>query len=372
MIYMGYLLFMPVLITFAAMVLDFVFGDPRLICHPVILIGKLISILESKLLPSFEKERNAGTGNTNKVKKTTAKEAKTGERWRVRERIAGTVFGILVCAVSTIIPFAVLYILYYRNIAGVSLRADDTKITVSAAAVALEIFFCFRLLAARSLETESMRVYEALRNGTIEDARRQLSMIVGRDTRQLDEDGIIRAAVETIAENTSDGVTAPLFYMMIAGAAGGFFYKSVNTMDSMVGYKNEKYLYFGSFAARLDDILNYLPSRISALCMILSAGICGYSVKNAWRIFRRDRYRHASPNSAQTESVMAGALQVRLAGPASYFGKVYEKPFIGDPVRKIEAKDIIAANRIMKVTAVISWIVLAAVRVIVITVIFGT
>jgi adenosylcobinamide-phosphate synthase len=192
-----------------------------------------------------------------------------------------------------------------------------------------------------------MKVCKALRKGETEEAREAVSMIVGRDTKELDEAGITRAAVETVAENTSDGMIAPLLYMAIGGAPLGFLYKAVNTMDSMIGYRNDKYQYFGRAAARLDDLLNFLPSRISGILMILVSRPLGLDGKNALRIFLRDRKKHASPNSAQTEAACAGALHLRLAGDASYGGKVHHKPYIGDDDRPIEAEDIARAGRLM-------------------------
>ncbi|EJW98856.1 cobalamin biosynthesis protein CobD [gut metagenome] len=228
-----------------------------------------------------------------------------------------------------------------------------------AAGFLLEVCMCWQMLAAKSLKTESMKVYERLQEKDVEGARYAVSMIVGRDTAVLDEEGITKAAVETVAENTSDGVIAPLFYMMLAGGVGAYFYKAVNTLDSMVGYKNETYQYFGTCAAKLDDVVNYLPARLSAFFMILAAAVEGFAWKEAVRIYRRDRRNHASPNSAQTEAVMAGALEVQLAGNAWYFGKQYEKPTIGDAKRKIEAKDIQRANQLLYGTAVIAVMVFA-------------
>ena len=179
------------------------------------------------------------------------------------------------------------------------------------------------------------------------------AMIVGRDTQNLSEAGVAKAAIETVAENTSDGVIAPMIYTAIFGPILGFFYKAVNTMDSMIGYKNEKYLYFGRTAAKLDDAVNYIPARISAWLMILAALLGGkeFDAKRAYRIYKRDRYNHASPNSAQTESVCAGALGIRLAGDASYFGKLVKKPYIGDACREVSPEDIRRVNRLMYLTA---------------------
>ena len=176
-------------------------------------------------------------------------------------------------------------------------------------------------------------------------------MIVGRDTDALDAAGVTRAAVETVAENASDGVAAPLFYMLLGGAVLGCLYKAANTMDSMVGYKNERYLDFGRTAARLDDALNFIPARLCAWVMIFAARLCGMDAGNALRIYRRDKRNHASPNSAHTEAAMAGALRVRLAGDAYYFGKLCKKPYIGDAQRPIEAADILRAHKLLYVTA---------------------
>ena len=187
-------------------------------------------------------------------------------------------------------------------------------------------------------------------------------MIVGRDTENLTEEGVTKAAVETVAENTSDGVTAPLLFLLLGGASFGFLYKAVNTMDSMLGYKNEKYLYFGRFPAKMDDVFNYIPSRVTALFMIAAAFLTEMDAKNAWMIWRRDRRKHASPNSAQTESVCAGALRVRLAGDAVYFGKLHKKEYLGDPLRPIEPEDIRRAGRLMYVTAFLVLLVFGAIK----------
>ena len=224
---------------------------------------------------------------------------------------------------------------------------------------------CYQLLAARSLRDESKKVYDALQTGDIEKSRYAVSMIVGRDTQNLTEEGVTKAAVETVAENTSDGIIAPLFYMMIGGAVLGFAYKSVNTMDSMVGYVNDRYRYFGTAAAKLDDVLNYIPARLSAWLMIAGAWLTGMDGKNAKKIYLRDRRNHASPNSAQTEAVMAGALDIRLAGDAWYFGELHKKPFIGDPIRKVEVEDIIRSHKLMYAGTVLSLVVFGLVRVLV-------
>lgn len=246
---------------------------------------------------------------------------------------------VIVASISSLIPFVLLRM------------ADSFHRLLG---LILESFMCYQLLAARSLQKESDAVYLELQKGDLDGARNAVSRIVGRDTDSLDEDGIIKAAVETVAENTSDGVIAPLIYLFFGGAVLGFAYKAINTMDSMVGYQNEKYRYFGTAAAKLDDIVNYIPARLSAFWMILAAYVTGMNGTNAHRVFVRDRYNHKSPNSAQTESVMAGALQVQLAGDAWYFGKLCKKPTIGDAIRDIKAEDIRQAHRLMYGTEILA------------------
>ena len=229
-------------------------------------------------------------------------------------------------------------------------------------ALVLEMIMCYQLLAARSLRDESMKVYHELEHGSIESARRAVSMIVGRDTAALDDAGVTRAAVETVAENTSDGVVAPLLYLAIGGAPLGFFYKAVNTMDSMLGYVEPPYKDIGLVPAKADDIANYLPARISALLMLAAGGLLRMDVKNGWKMFRRDRYKHASPNSAQTESVCAGLLDVRLAGDAWYHGVLHKKEYIGDALRQIGHEDIPRACRLMYGTTLLALLLGCAVR----------
>ena len=298
-------------------VLDLIFGDPSWIRHPVCWIGDLISALEKRLRKFFP-DTPGGL------------------------LTAGIVMVFMVCAVCYFLPFAILYILYKF---------------VPVAAFLLETFWCYQLLAARSLKQESMKVYDRLVNGTLDEARYAVSMIVGRDTESLSDTGVTKAAVETVAENASDGVIAPMLFMAIGGAPLMFLYKGINTMDSMVGYKNDKYLYFGKCAAKLDDVANFIPARLSGWLMVAASGLTGFSWKNAARIYRMDRRNHASPNSAQTEAAMAGALGVQLAGNAFYFGKLYEKPTIGDPDRTVEYEDIPRANRILYGTAVLGMAV---------------
>lgn len=216
---------------------------------------------------------------------------------------------------------------------------------------------CYQIFAARCLVGESRKVYQKLKEDDLPGARRAVSMIVGRDTENLTAEGVTKAAVETVAENTSDGVTAPLLFLLIGGAPLGFLYKAVNTMDSMLGYKNEKYLYFGRIPAKMDDVFNYIPARLTAWFMIVAAFLTGMDGENAWKIYLRDKRKHASPNSAQSEAVCAGALDVQLAGDAVYFGKVYKKDYIGDAIRKIEPEDILRAGKLMYMTTILMMVV---------------
>lgn len=303
----------------AGFVLDLLIGDPHFIPHPVRLIGSLISFCDKRL--------NCDAGYNISEKKLNLIKYKRGML------LAFTVI-FATFAMSVIIIVAAYSINLY-------------------AGVIAEAVMTWQILATKCLRVESMRVYDALRTDGVDAGRRAVSMIVGRDTSVLDAAGVTRAAVETIAENTSDGVIAPMLYTAIGGPVLGFVYKAVNTMDSMLGYKNDKYMYFGRFAARLDDVVNFIPARISAYLMIAAAFIGGrqFDGKNAYRIFKRDRFNHASPNSAQTESVCAGALRVQLAGDAVYFGKLVKKKYIGDGPREIEYEDIKRANRLMYITA---------------------
>lgn len=303
----------------AGFVLDLLIGDPHFIPHPVRLIGSLISFCDKRL--------NCDAGYNISEKKLNLIKYKRGML------LAFTVI-FATFAISVIIILAAYSINLY-------------------AGVIAEAVMTWQILATKCLRVESMRVYDALRTDGVDAGRRAVSMIVGRDTSVLDAAGVTRAAVETIAENTSDGVIAPMLYTAIGGPVIGFVYKAVNTMDSMLGYKNDKYMYFGRFAARLDDVVNFIPARISAYLMIAAAFIGGrqFDWRNAYRIFKRDRFNHASPNSAQTESVCAGALRVQLAGDAVYFGKLVKKKYIGDGLREIEYEDIKRANRLMYITA---------------------
>lgn len=304
----------------AGFLLDLIFGDPRWLYHPICVVGNGIAFLEKrirKLLPKTQKGELAG----------------------------GVLEVILVCLFCLGIPGVILYGAYRLS---------------PFLGVALETFWCYQLLATKCLKTESMKVYDKLKNGTLDEARYAVSMIVGRDTSELTDIGVTKAAVETVAENASDGVIAPMFFMAIGGVPFMFLYKGINTMDSMLGYKNDKYLYYGRCAAKLDDVANYIPARISGVLMALAAFFVKLDGKNAFKIYFRDKRNHASPNSAQTESAMAGALRVQLAGDACYFGKLYKKPTIGDALRAVEAEDIPRSNRLLYGTAVLGVLVFSA------------
>ena len=287
--------------------LDLLLADPERMPHPVVYMGKAISALEGFLRPRLPKTPKG-------------------------ELLGGAVLA------------AALPVGTYAVTAGACRAANKLH---PAAGFALETLWCWQALALKGLAVESGRVQAELERGDLPAAQKAVSRIVGRDTQVLTAEGVAKAAVETVAENFSDGVAAPLFYMLIGGAPLALTYKAVNTMDSMVGYKSDRYLYFGRAAAKLDDVANLIPSRLAALCWIGGAFLTGQDGRGAWRIWRRDRRNHASPNSAQTESACAGALGVQLAGPASYFGKTVDKPTIGDPGRPVEPKDITRANRIL-------------------------
>lgn len=308
--------------VFLGFLLDLCFGDPRWLPHPVVWMGKGISRMEKFLRLHFPKTPKG-------------------------ERTAGILLAICIPLASFLISLGVLLLAY---------RISFWLWFV------LHTFWAYQIPASRCLATESRKVYRKLAASDLSGARTQLSWLVGRDTQSLSEEEVTKACVETVAENTSDGVTAPLFYLLIGGVPLGFLYKAVNTLDSMVGYRNETYRYFGTASAKLDDALNWLPSRICAVLMICAAWLLRLDTRNAWRIFRRDRSKHLSPNSAQTESVAAGALGIRLGGTHLYFGKPVEKPTIGDARRPARPEDILTANRLMIGTSILSALGFGAVR----------
>ena len=302
---------MTVWAVLGGFVLDALFGDPAWLPHPVVYMGKAISKLEKFLRPRLPKTPQG-------------------------ELLGGAI-------VAFCLPVGTFLL--------TGLVCWGAARLHPLLGLAVQMFWCGQALAARGLVQESTNVYKELKKPDLPGARKAVSRIVGRDTAELTAEGVTKAAVETVAENASDGVIAPLLYMLIGGAPLALTYKAINTMDSMLGYKNEKYLYFGRVPAKLDDVANYLPSRLAALLWVAAAAFTHNDAKGAWKIWRRDRLRHASPNSAQTESACAGALGVQLAGPAYYFGQYYPKLTIGDALRPIEPEDILRANRMMYVAS---------------------
>ena len=296
-------------------ILDLIFGDPHFMPHPVKVMGRLIGFLTKKL--------NNGSGRKAK----------------------GFLMMLFLIVFSGGMSFLILFFAYDLN---------------QYFGIVIEAIMTYQCLAIKQLRRESMLVYRELKKNDLTNGRKAVSMIVGRDTESLSAEGVTKAAVETVAENTSDGIIAPMLFLAIGGPVLGMIYKAVNTMDSMVGYRNEEFGEFGFFPAKTDDVLNYLPARISAVFMI-SACSTGrdFDAKNAYRIWKRDRRKHASPNSAQTEAVAAGALHVQLAGDASYFGEIHHKEFIGDPDRTPETEDIKRMNDLMYATAFLGEIISA-------------
>ncbi|RKM58329.1 cobalamin biosynthesis protein CobD [Butyrivibrio sp. X503] len=331
----AYYKYVPVAI-FAGVIIDLILGDPMWLIHPVQIIGKLISVLEKRLLgESVTKSKTEHVGDADSDRKEDMNDVSIF--WR------GMFLWIVVASVAGVVTFAIIFLCYKLN---------------CYLMLAFMAIMSWQCIAARSLSKAAMKVCRALKKNDIELARKEVSMIVGRDTENLDEKGIARAAVETVAENTNDGVICPLFYLMLGGPILAFIYKAVSTMDSMIGYKNDKYMFFGRFAAKADDVFAFVPARLSAVFMIIAAALLGdysknYDAGGAVKIFIRDRYNHASPNSAQCESVCAGALGIRLAGPTSYFGKLHDKPYIGDAKREIENADIRRSVILMYATAAV-------------------
>ena len=303
-------------------VIDLIVGDPHSIPHPIVLLGKLISGTEKLVRKMFPKTVRG-------------------------ENIAGLVLWIIVVTVSTAVPVGILWACH---LVSPLLR------------LAVESIMCWQVLATKCLKDESMQVYDALGTGDIEKSRYAVSMIVGRDTAELDEAAVTRATVETVAENTADGIVAPLLCLAIGGAPLGFFYKAVNTMDSMLGYVEMPYKNIGLVPAKMDDVMNFLPARISAMLMLAGGAVLGMDVKNGWKIFKRDRFNHASPNSAQTESVCAGLMGLQLAGDAWYHGVLHKKKYIGDPVREIVREDIPLSCRLLYATAVLTLVISAGLK----------
>ena len=301
--------------------LDALLGDPKWFPHPVCAVGKLISCMEKLLRRLFPPRKGAMV-------------------------FAGVVLWIVVCGVSFALPFLVLRFLSRINF-WLGFAANS--------------ILCWLIFARKSLSEAGQHVYRAVKE-SVEEGRKAVAWYVGRDTAELTEEGVIKAAVETIAENLTDGVVSPLIYMLIGGAPLGMLYKAVNTLDSMVGYHNEKYEYLGKFSAKMDDIFNFIPARLSALCIIAGAGMLRLDNRSALRIYRRDRNLHKSPNAGQTESACAGALHIQLGGDASYFGKTVRKAAFGDPLRRVNRTDILATIDLMNAASVLALALCCAVR----------
>ena len=291
--------------------MDLLLGDPASLSrfHPVVMMGKTVIFLEEKLRKRFPRTEGG-------------------------ERLAGTLLVLIMVCGTWFVSNGLLFLFG---------KAGKLPRFI------LETVWCWQCLAVRDLKVEAMRVKSALEQEGINAGRERVSRIVGRDTGGLNRIGVIRAAVETVAENFSDGVVAPMLCFFLGGAPLALCCKAVNTMDSMLGYRNGRYLWFGRTAAKLDDAVNFLPARLSALILTAAALLCGENAAGAWSVWKRDRRKHESPNSAQCESVMAGALGLRLCGPASYGGELHDKPWIGDDLRPPEEEDIHRACR-MEVT----------------------
>jgi len=293
-----------------AYVLDLIFGDPQNVVHPVQVIGKIIS---------------------------------AGEKVLLRKK-----YKFLAGAVLNIFTVSITYTSMY-------LISKSVKISVFF--MIIEIYLMYTIFSINSLAREGNRVYRILKEGDIEKARKDLSYLVSRDTEMMDEKMIIRSTMETISENTVDGIVAPMFYMFLGGMPLAMAYKAINTLDSMVGYKNEKYMEFGKFSAKVDDVANFIPARITGILIVLASMILGYDYKNSLKIFLRDRKNHSSPNSAHSEASVAGALRVQFGGKVSYFGKEINKPMIGDKIKDFELEDIRKNIRIMYVTSFLSLVI---------------
>ena len=293
------------------LVLDFIIGDPNNPFHPVRIIGALGIKLENI---------------TRRVFKNL--------------KISGFVTWLGVILITFLVNSLIVRLAFsISNIFGIIIEG-------------ILLYFC---ISSKGLKVEGLKVIKVLESGDIEGARKQLSYIVGRDTKVLDEEGIIRAVIETVAENTSDGIIAPLLFGALGGAPLAMTYKAVNTCDSMFGYKNDKYIGFGFVSAKMDDLFNYIPARLTGYLVIFAAFILGLDYKNSYRIYKRDRYNHTSPNSAHPESAVAGALGIRLGGANYYFGKIVKKPTIGDKNKVIEISDLYKTNNILLVVTLLGF-----------------
>lgn len=305
-----------------AYVLDLIFGDPQNIIHPVQIIGKMINIGEKSLL---------------------GKKYKSDRKYKF---FAGMILNITIISLT----YGITYLIH---------RTSENSIIFTVA----EIYLMYTVFSINSLAREGNRVYNILKEGNIERARKDLSYLVSRDTETMDEKMIIRSTMETISENTVDGIVAPMLYMFLGGLPLSMTYKAINTFDSMVGYKNEKYMDFGKFSAKLDDVANFIPARITGILIVIASVILGYDYKNSLKIFIRDRKNHSSPNSGHAEAGVAGALGVQFGGKVSYFGKEVDKPVIGDKIKDFELEDIKKNIKIMYVASFLSLAVFSVISV---------
>ena len=303
-----------------AYVLDLIFGDPQNIIHPVQIIGKMINIGENSLL---------------------GKKYKSDRKYKF---FAGMILNITVISLT----YGITYLIR---------RISENSIIFTVA----EIYLMYTIFSINSLAREGNRVYNILKEGNIERARKDLSYLVSRDTETMDEKMIIRSTMETISENTVDGIVAPMLYMFLGGLPLSMTYKAINTFDSMVGYKNEKYMDFGKFSAKLDDVANFIPARITGILIVIASMILGYDYKNSLKIFIRDRKNHSSPNSGHAEAGVAGALGVQFGGRVSYFGKEVDKPVIGDKIKDFELEDIKKNIKIMYVASFLSLVMFSVI-----------
>ena len=301
-----------------AYILDLIFGDPQNIIHPVQIIGKIISLGEKILLKE-----------------------KSGSRYKF---FAGIILNIFVVSIT----YGLTCLIYKSS-------------KISGVFTLIEIYLMYTVFSVNSLAREGNRVYNILKEGNIEKARKDLSYLVSRDTETMDEKMIIRSTMETISENTVDGIVAPMFYMFLGGLPLAMTYKAINTLDSMVGYKNEKYMDFGKFSAKIDDVANFIPARITGVLIVAASMILRYNYKNSLKMFIRDRKNHSSPNSGHAEAGVAGALGVQFGGRVSYFGKEVDKPVIGDKIKDFELEDIKKNIKIMYAASFLSLVVFSVI-----------
>lgn len=306
---------MNILSIYIGYIIDLIIGDPYSFPHPVIYIGKLIKCLENNIRKIFKKEKYL--------------------------KFAGFILWFITVGTTYLLTYLIIKLSKFNSI---------TFLIVNS-------FIIYTTLATKCLKDEAIKIYDILKSGDIYESRKQLSYIVGRDTSSLNEAEIIRATVETVAENTVDGIISPMFYAFIGGAPLAMAYKAINTLDSMVGYKNDKYINLGFASAKIDDIANYIPARICIIFMTIASLILRFNYKNCFKISIRDRKNHKSPNCAYPEGAVAGALGIQLGGTNIYFGKPVYKPTIGDKYREIEIEDIKKTNKIMYLSSILSLII---------------